>query len=171
MLKEKSTELVASGASITANCQPSLEIQGGKSEDAMFAHRRLLDGIEGPALLLQGNPRVVVSANGSAQELFAKNLQQIEGRRGGQVFDCLHSFSTAGCGLDENCEACTIKGAIVDTLTTGARHAEVTATLPVRKNGVPGYRVLQVATEKVGDLALVRIARYDETSAPPQHRE
>ena len=129
-----------------------------------------LIAIEVPVLLMQGNPRQVVTANQRALDLFGKDLRQVEGHRGGQVFDCLHSFSAAGCGMDVNCEHCAIKGAIVDTFTTGARHDAVAATLPVMKAGAPGYRTLQVSTKKIGDLALVRIERYEETAGLPECR-
>ncbi len=135
------------------------------SRDTSGADRReFLEAIEAPVLLMQGNPRQVVTANQRALELFGKRLNEVEGRRGGQVFDCEHSFSAAGCGMDEHCEACTIKGAIVATFTTGTPHEAVAATLPVRKAGVAGYRALQVSTEKTGDLALVRIERYEDTA-------
>ena len=93
--------------------------------------------------------------------MFRKALPEVENHRGGQVSDCLHSFSAAGCGLDANCEHCAIKGAIVDTFTTGMPHEAVTARLPVVKAGASEYRALQVSTEKIGDLALVRIERYE----------
>jgi AhpD family alkylhydroperoxidase len=206
MLDERTKELIAVGASITANCQPCLEYHtakalelGASAEDILGAVevgkqvRRgaaakvdcfaaglvtgggvpesatecalggdLLAGIETPVLLMQGNPRKVNTANKAALELFQKILPEVENHRGGQVFDCLHSFSDAGCGMDANCENCAIKGAIVDTFATGVPHAAVAATLPVRKAGELGYRAVQVSTEKVGDLALVRIERYED---------
>jgi hypothetical protein len=121
--------------------------------------------VEEPVLLMQGNPRQVITANKAALDLFKKTFPEVENHRGGQVFDCLHSFSEAGCGMDANCENCAIKGAIVDTFATGVPHAEVAATLPVRKAGESGYRAVQVSTEKVGDLALVRIERYEDTDS------
>jgi len=101
--------------------------------------RESLEAIETPVLLMQGNPRQVVTANQRARDLFRKELHEVEGRRGGQVFDCVHSFTDAGCGKDVNCEDCKI------------RKAEGTMTY-----------VLQVSTEKAGDLALVRIERYED---------
>ena len=124
---------------------------------------RLLENIEAPVLLMQGNPRQVVSANRRALDVFGKTLTQVENMRGGQVFDCEHSFSEAGCGKDENCENCAIKNAIVDTFNTGTPHSGISTPLPVRKTGQPETRMLQVSTEKVGELALVRIKRYDRS--------
>ena len=124
--------------------------------------REMLEAIDAPVLLMQGNPRQVVTANTRALALFAKDLREVEGHRGGQVFDCVHSFTEAGCGKDSNCENCPIKNAIVDTFATAAPHSAVSATLPIRK---PEKRddpyLLQVSTEKIGDLALVRIERYE----------
>ena len=124
--------------------------------------RDWLEAIDAPVLLMQGNPRQVVTANRRALELFAKDLHQIEGHRGGDVFDCVHSFTEAGCGRDANCEGCKIKDAIIDTFTT-AKSNRASASLQVKKaDGLRTY-ALQVSTEKVSDLALVRIDRYDQT--------
>jgi hypothetical protein len=110
---------------------------------------------------MQGNPRQVVTANRKALALFEKNLHEVERHRGGQIFDCVHSFTEAGCGKDANCENCKIKNAIVDTFTTTSSHNGVLTELSIKKaNGEKTY-VLQVSTEKVGDLALVRVERYD----------
>ena len=125
-------------------------------------YARLIEAVDAPILLMQGNPRQVMSANAKALKVFAKPMQQVADMRGGQVFDCVHSFTEAGCGKDINCEHCAIKNAIVDTFVTGNAHAGVSAPLQVKKaDGMKNYTV-QVSTEKAGDLALVRIDRYDD---------
>lgn len=124
-------------------------------------HGAWLEALAAPVLLLQGQPRQVVAANQRALALFGKELFEVAGHRGGQVFDCLHSFSAAGCGLDSHCEECKIKGAIVDTFATDTPHHAVAATLPLKKgDGIRNY-LLQVSTQKIGDLALVRVERYE----------
>ena len=120
-----------------------------------------LESIDAPVLLMQGNPRQVITANRRALELFGKALHEVAGHRGGQVFDCIHSFTEAGCGIDANCENCTIKNAIVDTFTTAHSHHGVSTELPIRKATGIKTCALQVSTEKIGDLALVRVDRYD----------
>lgn len=121
----------------------------------------VLDAMDAPILLMQGNPRQVVTANAQALRLFAKQANDVAGHRGGQVFDCAHAFTAAGCGKDENCEHCAIKTAIVDTFATAMPHKAIAATLPVKKANGDGHRALQVSTEKIGDLTLVRIERYE----------
>lgn len=119
-----------------------------------------IEQINAPILLMQGDPRQVVTANAAALRLFGKELHQVAGHRGGEVFDCVHSFTAAGCGKDVNCEPCPIKNAIVDTFTTGSPRS-ASATLQVQKAGGLECRALQVATEKLGELALVKIERYE----------
>ncbi|HAF45060.1 MAG TPA: hypothetical protein DCK83_09035 [Gallionellaceae bacterium] len=113
---------------------------------------------------MQGNPRQVITANKKALGLFGKELHQVEDKRGGQVFDCIHSFTEAGCGKDVNCENCKIKDAIVDTFNTGDSHIGVATTLQIRKADGIQPHVLQISTEKVGELALVRVERFDHES-------
>jgi hypothetical protein len=121
----------------------------------------LLEAIEAPVLLMRGNPRQVITANAKALDLFDKTLPAVEAHRGGEVFDCVHSFTAAGCGLDANCENCKIKHAIVDTFVTATPHCAVSTVLQIMKTGSLEPRTLQVSTERLGDLALVRIERFE----------
>lgn len=150
-------KMVGTAAPITGGvCEACARRLSDAPED-----REQLDAIDAPVLLMQGSPRQVVTANRRALELFAKDLRQVEGHRGGEVFDCIHSFTEAGCGKDANCEGCKIKDAIVDTFVT-ARSSGASTSLQIKKaDGLKTY-ALQVSTEKVGDLALVRIDRYNE---------
>ena len=127
-----------------------------------FKHIEWLEKIDAPVLLMQGNPRQVVTANKSALELFEKELHEVEGFRGGQVFDCIHAFTEDGCGKDRNCEGCKIRDAIIDTLATGKPHSGDATSLQIKKAaGIMIYE-LQVSTEKVGNMALVKIERFEK---------
>ena len=117
-----------------------------------------------PTLLMQPDPRLVVTGNKSARQLFNKSLAEIEGHRGGQVFDCIHSFTEKGCGLDENCEDCKIKGAVLDTFASGNPHNNVETVLNIKKQKKTMPYAMVVSTEKVGDFALITVVKYDEKS-------
>lgn len=122
-------------------------------------YQEWIEAIDAPVLLLQGNPRQVVTANRRALALFGKERHDVAGLRGGQVFNCLHAFSEEGCGKDRHCDDCKIKEAIVDTLSRAQSHKGVATILPIKgESGVNDYH-LQVSTEKVGDLAMVTIGR------------
>lgn len=130
------------------------ECKSGKSKP--------LEDFDTPVLLMQQEPRQVITANSKALRLFKKQLSQVENRRGGEVFDCIHSFTELGCGKDANCEDCKIKNAIVDTFNTGNPHHSVSTTLQIKQdNGTKPY-TLQVSTEKIGNEAIVKIERFDE---------
>jgi transcriptional regulator of aromatic amino acid metabolism len=135
------------------------------------ANSVLLESIDAPVLLMQGNPRQVVTANRKALELFGKELHEVENHRGGEVFDCVHSFTEAGCGKDVNCESCKIRNAIVDTFVTATSLDGVSTELSIKKPAGTRTFVLQVSTEKVGDLALVRIDRYKPVHSALQPAE
>ena len=92
-----------------------------------------IKAIDAPLLLMQGNPRQVITANRKALELFEKELDEVEGRRGGQVFDCIYAFTEYGCGKDSNCEGCKIRDGIIDTFTTGKPHYGVSTSLQIKK--------------------------------------
>lgn len=148
---------------MTGNCKECGKGMGVKNAAGPAPVFESLEGFAGPVLLMQGNPRQVVSANRQALALFGKKLPEVEDHRGGEIFDCVHAFTEAGCGKDVDCADCPIKNAIVDTFASGRPHHGVAATLQVKKAAGNEYRVVQVSTEKIGELALVRIERYDRT--------
>ncbi len=109
---------------------------------------------------MQAEPRLVYTANKKALDLFDKELDQAEQRRGGQVFDCVYAFTEAGCGKDAHCETCRIKNAIVETLAAGRAYEGISVVLDtIKAPGRSSYE-LQITTQKIGDMALVRIDRY-----------
>lgn len=122
--------------------------------------QRFIDALSAPILFMQGNPRLVVTGNQKALDLFGKRQDQIENHRGGQVFDCIHSFSEQGCGLDPNCQDCPIKNAIVETFTQNKSSTRVYTVLDVFRDELTTPHHLEVTTEPLGDFALVRIDSY-----------
>lgn len=136
--------------------------QFGTTANTRIDNQRIfLNALELPALLFQSEPRQVITANATACDLFGKDLSQIEGFRGEQVFDCVHSFSEAGCGKDENCEDCTIKNAVVETFATGNSHYVVQTVLDVKKNDTTGPFDLQVSTERTNGFVIMTIDTYE----------
>ncbi len=121
---------------------------------------RFLDSLHAPILLMQPEPRQVFTANQRALELFDKDVSQVAGHRGGQVFDCIHSYTEAGCGKDVHCDDCKIKNAVVETFTTGKSFNGVSTELEIRKISETTTYHVQVSTEKLGNWALLRVDKY-----------
>jgi len=131
--------------------------------------KEFVDSFAAPVLLVQAEPRQVVTANRKACELFGKDLSLIEGFRGGQVFNCIHAFSEAGCGLDPNCEGCKIKSAVVDTFTTGRSQPVVRTVLDIKEqHGITPYEI-EISTDKVGDFIMITIRNYSKKGIIDTH--
>ncbi len=153
------TEVKASGmagkisAALCPACLSAIAQAGDKARC-----RAILQAIDAPILMMQSNPRLVFTANDRALGLFAKPLNKAEEHRGGEVFNCIHSFTEAGCGKDVNCEECRIKAAIVATFEgTGA--LGVSAELVIRHQADAPHK-LTISSQSVGNYALVRIDEF-----------
>jgi len=99
----------------------------------------------------------VNSANASAMSLLDKDSTQIQGRPGGDVFECVHSMMPEGCGRTVHCSGCTIRNTVTDTWETGRTHSQVPAYLERSlEEGSAGLALL-ISTEKKGGLVFLRI--------------
>ncbi len=122
--------------------------------------RRFLDSFDAPILLMQPEPRRARTANKSACGLFGKDLSQIEGSRGGEVFNCEYAFTESGCGLDEHCQDCVIRNTMVETFKTGRSFTGASTILTIKHDdGIHPYS-MTITTENIGKLALVRIDQF-----------
>ncbi|MEW6290346.1 MAG: hypothetical protein AB1545_10880 [Thermodesulfobacteriota bacterium] len=124
--------------------------------------KRKTKGCDGRLLRGRGKFYFEITRKAKSRSDPFKDLAQIEAKRGGQVFDCVHSFSEAGCGLDSNCENCKIKNAVVGTFVTGEANNNVQAVLDIKKTDKTTPYILQVSTQKIGDFALLTIEKYEE---------
>jgi len=154
-IQEQSSQFNITGG-ICISCKNKVSKIGDSTNS-----RKILESIDAPVLLMQPEPRQVYTANNKALELFGKDLSQTEGYRGGEVFDCVLSLTEAGCGKDVNCENCKIKNAIVETFASGRSFEGVSTSLKIKKGGEINTYLLEISTERVGDLALVKIEQYN----------
>lgn len=134
-----------------------MTLENQRSKTNLGDSTAFIHALDSPTLLMQSEPRLVVTANKKACELLGKNLNQIEGYRGGEVFDCIHAFTEKGCGIDPNCENCKIKSAVVDTFLSGKSHVGVQTILDIKNHNAINPYVVKVSTRKVGDFAFVTI--------------
>lgn len=70
-------------------------------------------------LMLVNQERRVVKINRTGLQKIGKTASEVLGFRGGEVFNCLHSFNDkGGCGFKKECEDCVIKNAVMQTFQT-----------------------------------------------------
>jgi hypothetical protein len=131
-----------------------------------------LDSLDAPVIVIDSTVRVM-NSNRHARELLNKEMGEIEGCRGGDVFECAFAKLPQGCGYTVHCEACAIRNTVMDTFQTGKSHMKEPAYL---MQGLPdNYHEIQfeISTEKVKDVVLLRIdsARYclprEKSGSPP----
>ncbi|MBI9020288.1 MAG: hypothetical protein JEZ10_03405 [Verrucomicrobia bacterium] len=108
----------------------------------------------------------VLTANRQAQSLLQKELSDIAGYTGGEVFDCAYSRLPGGCGNTIHCSGCTIRNTVMDTFQDGQSRMKSPAYLNRGAPGDPQKIALLISTEKVGDVVLLRIDKVgdDETA-------
>ena len=120
-----------------------------------------LDGLQTPVLVVNGDG-IVELANAQAQNVFHKDLSQIVGERGGDVFECAYARLPQGCGNTIHCVGCAIRRAVMDTNETGQSHARVPAVLNWESANETRRIPFLISTEKVQDVVLLRIDRVGE---------
>lgn len=123
------------------------------------------DAHPSPTILLNAAGCLVVTANKKACELFGKDLAQIVGQKGGQVFDCLHAAAEGGCDKDPNCTDCMISKAIQETSRLGIPHDDVKATIEVKRDGNIAPYCMQLSTRKIEDFILITIHQFQKSLA------
>jgi hypothetical protein len=129
--------------------------------------RDFLDGLGVPVLLLDSDGNVK-TANKAVRQFLKKDLLQIEGYKGGNVFECTHATLPGGCGKTVHCSGCTIRRTVMDTLNSGKSHEKAPASLNRETpDGSQALRLL-ISTEKVQDVVLLRIDEItvDEKASP-----
>ncbi len=77
-----------------------------------------LQGLDDPVVAVDSDGSIM-TANVKALELVGKNLSEVKGLPGGDVFECQNASLTEGCGNAVHCCGCAIRIAVVETLTTG----------------------------------------------------
>jgi hypothetical protein len=126
-----------------------------------------LDSVPAPVFVVDGSGRVV-TANTLAQETVSKDLAQIKGRLGGEVFRCHYASLPGGCGETLHCQSCVIRNTVMMTFETGKPCIRVPACQDLDTIEGPRRIRFLISTEKAGDAVLLLIddAQPDESTVP-----
>jgi PAS domain S-box-containing protein len=80
--------------------------------------------------------RRVLKTNRSAEEFTGRPHQESAGRRGGEIFHCIHHLvDEKGCGYSPHCHDCTVRNTVLKTFETGQPSRNVECTLSVDLHG------------------------------------
>lgn len=117
-----------------------------------------IDSLAAPVIVVDDNG-IVQTANARAQTLLLKTLPEIEGYRGGEVFECAYATLPEGCGNTVHCSGCAIRRSVMETLQTGKSLVKTPAYL--NRGTLDNYQRTDflISTEKISGLVLLRIDR------------
>jgi transcriptional regulator of aromatic amino acid metabolism len=115
-----------------------------------------LDCFDAPIVAIDslGN---VITANQIARELLQKELSDIVGLQGGNVFECAFAKLPEGCGKTIHCDGCTIRKTVMDTLHTGKSHSKMPAGLTHGTSVDCVEMQLLISTERVNEIVMLQI--------------
>jgi hypothetical protein len=120
-----------------------------------------LDTLAAPVVVIDSTAHVC-NANSSARVLLHKELPEIAGLPGGNVFECAFASLPEGCGNTLHCDGCTIRRTVMDTMQTGRNHLKVPAGLFLGTLENRHEIQLHISTEKADDVVMLRIDKVSD---------
>ena len=124
--------------------------------DERLSVEEFIERLPHPVLVLESDG-VVVAANEEARAFVGKGPEQISGRRGGDVIECSSARLPGGCGNTIHCKGCALRRSVLHTFETGEGLSDVVAHQSVMSELGIRRMWYRLATERVGQLVLVRI--------------
>lgn len=122
-----------------------------------------IEGFEVPVVTIA--PNLTISAlNRKASELLGKTIVDVQGERGGDVFECQYARLPGGCGETIHCSGCTIRNTVNETLRTGKPMINVPAVLNRYSESGTEQIDLLITTEKIGGVVFLKIDQINETT-------
>ena len=118
--------------------------------------QEFLDHLGVPVVAVDGDV-VALGASKEACEVLGKDVSELRGKRSGDMIGCVESFKPGGCGAQEICRSCAIRGTVGETYRTGRPSAHVISEKHVMAGGAPSEMRVAISTEKTGDVVLLRI--------------
>ncbi len=103
-----------------------------------------------PYVLIMLNQQLeVVNINEEGIEFTQRSFEEIKGKRGGVIFNCINSFSQGGCGNNPDCNNCSVRKAAKYTIETGESIIAKESDLTVLWNGKPKELNLLISTTPI----------------------
>ncbi len=113
---------------ITDRKQAERELQEREEElEAIYNNAPLV-------MLLVDRERKVRKANSYTGEFLGEPLEEMQGRRGGDILHCVHALDDPrGCGYGSDCSNCVVRNTVLETFETGKSFNQVEAGLSLRR--------------------------------------
>ena len=123
--------------------------------------KELLSFVREPVFVINSDG-IMKAANNSGLKMLGKDMDEIEDALGGDAFECSYASLEGGCGNTEHCKTCTIRNAVMDTLSTGKGYRNIPAFQSINTSEGPKIFRFYISTEKVEECILLRIDKAVE---------
>ena len=123
--------------------------------------KELLRLVREPVFVINSDG-IMKAANNSGLKMLGKDMDEIEDALGGDAFECSYASLEGGCGNTEHCKTCTIRNAVMDTLSTGKGYSNIPAFQSINTSEGPKILRFHISTEKVEECILLRIDKAVE---------
>jgi len=118
--------------------------------------REYLDMLDQPVIIVDSDVHVL-AANKKFNSLTGKEIDDIIGHIGGEVFECENAVHPDDCGKTVRCSGCVIRNSVTETYTTGNPVNKRPATLFQITTGVSIPFEMFISTRKAGNAVLLQI--------------
>ncbi len=117
-----------------------------------------LEGIDMPVVTVTPEG-TIGTANTKTYAFLGKSPAEIQGAKGGDVFECQYALLPEGCGQTIHCSGCAIRRTVMDTMETGNTHRKVPAYLNQQSDGGSRRTEFLISTEKKGGIVFLQVEK------------
>jgi hypothetical protein len=120
--------------------------------------KSFLDSLEIPLIVVKESGRAEY-LNHAAEKLTGKKSEEASDMLGGNIFGCIHSMESGGCGGTIHCKSCTIRNSVEHTFRTGESLMDIPATLTIRPHAtnLDAHSFISTIRKEVGKDTFVII--------------
>jgi signal transduction histidine kinase len=87
-------------------------------------------------MFLVDREKRIRNAAHAVEEFTGKRVEEILGRRGGEILRCFHALDDPkGCGFGPACKTCEVRQMVTDAFETGQDHYRTEVMLPLERDG------------------------------------
>ncbi|MGC8492538.1 MAG: PAS domain S-box protein [Syntrophobacteraceae bacterium] len=174
--RRKDGELVSVSLSVSPIKAPSGKVIGASTiarditerkrmEQVARTQRQILEKIFESApyiMILVNRDGRVMKINSIGAKFSERPKEELLGLLGGEVFNCVHSFSGSGCGRNAQCGDCPVRSIVMHTFETGESIYNSEGCIRVRRQSGDAAFDMLISTVLVhdanSDLVLLTIA-------------
>jgi signal transduction histidine kinase len=118
-------------------------------------------------MFLVDREKRIRNAAHAVEEFTGKRVEEILGRRGGEILRCFHALDDPkGCGFGPACKTCEVRQMVTDAFETGQDHYRTEVMLPLERDGEKAEMNFYVSAAQLAspnkELVLVSIEDITE---------